>query len=290
MSAAQHTTCSLYVSGCLLLSLALQVRMEPRANPVRPIDRGRARGELRQGVPRLDPDDPMANAALLKAALDDVGHPGLAVEGADPCRTRPRVFSVLVDERLSRVRFGGRVVCQLQRLKEISAAQPGFGVRGLGEVAAFLVGRRLGDTRDVDVTRVVVPPFRFNRDTVQFQAADLGPLGDGEHMIGTYHTHPEGDLEEGVLSETDLRFMRTGRINFGGQIGPLRAPGPGLEWLFDIVEPRDGDWNIFAHDRQRLFDLLAICDSGASCPIENLRLAGSRHYLLTRYYEEREES
>ena len=228
MSAAHHTTCSLYVSGCLLLSLALQVRMEPRANPVRPIDRGRARGELRQGVPRLDPDDPMANAALLKAALDDIAPPGLTEARGQPCRARPRIFSVLVNERLSKVRFGARIVCQLQRLKEISAAQPGYGVRGLGEVAAFIVGRRLGDRSEVDVTRVVVPPFRFNRDALTFQAADLGPLEGGELMLGTYHTHPEDDLEEGVLSETDLRFMKTGRVNFAGQIGPLRAPGPGL--------------------------------------------------------------
>ena len=153
------------------------------------------------------------------------------------------------------MRFGARTVCQLRRLKEISAAQPGFGVRGLGEVAAFLLGRRLDEGSDVDVTRVVVPPFRFNRDAVTFQAADLGPLEAREQMIGTYHTHPDGDLEEGVLSETDLRFMKTGRVNFHGQIGPLRAPGPGLDWLFDIVEPRDGDWNVYAHDQARLEEI-----------------------------------
>ena len=36
-------------------------------------------------------------------------------------KARPEAY----EGRLSRVRFGGRAVCQLARLKQISAAQPG---------------------------------------------------------------------------------------------------------------------------------------------------------------------
>ena len=167
-------------------------------------------------------------------------------------------------------------------------AQPGFGERGLGEVAAFLLGRRLPGGADVDVSRVVVPPFRFTRDTLTFVAADLGPLQPGEQFIGTYHTHPEGDLEQGVLSDIDLRYMRTGRADFHGRVGALGQGGPDIDWLFDIVEPRDGDWNVYAHDQARLEEIATTCDEGRSCPLDQLRLTGSRYYLLTKFYEEKD--
>jgi hypothetical protein len=285
---AARAACSFYVSGFLVLFAALHIGAEPMKNLIRPLDRGLARGEIRPGVPRLDPDDPMANAAVLMAALDEVGHPGLESDRSEPCQARARSFALLAGGRLSRVRFGGRSVCQLQKLKTISMAQPGFGDRGLGEVAAFLVGRRIPGGSDVDVTRVVVPPFRFTRDTLTFVAADLGPLKEGEQLIGTYHTHPEGDIEQGVLSDIDLRYMHTGRVDFHGKVGPLREGAEGLDWLFDIVEPRDGDWNVFAHDFGRLRELWARCEQQPDCPVNELRLAGSPYYLLTRYYEERD--
>jgi proteasome lid subunit RPN8/RPN11 len=232
-------------------------------------------------VPRLDPDDAMANAAVLETVLSEVPQ-----AGGDGCLATPRGFSVMVSGRLSQVHFGARAVCQLQRLKEISAAQPGFGAHGLGEVAAFLLGRRLGEGPDVDVIRMVVPPFRFTRDTVTFVAADLGPLQTGEQFIGTYHTHPEGDVQQGVLSDIDLRYLRTGYADFHGQVGLLSRPSKEIDWLFDIVDPCDGDWNVFAHDGRRLQELSLACDAGPACPLEQLRLAGSPYYLLTRYNEE----
>jgi proteasome lid subunit RPN8/RPN11 len=197
---------------------------------------------------------------------------------------------------LSRVRFGARAVCQLERLKEISVAQPGFGARGLAEVAAFVLGTRhrvrprtpsddgLGLT--VEVTRVVVPPFRFTGATLSFVPADLGPLADGEQLIGTYHTHPDDDWHQGLLSRVDLGFMRAGRVDFHGKVGWLDDDSRDLDWLFDIVEPRNGDWNVFAHDRDILDQLTARCDTG-DCPLNALRLPGTPYYLLARYYEDR---
>lgn len=287
-----HLACSLYVTGILILTVALHIGPEPVASPISPLQRAQARGEIEPGVPRLAPDDPMANAAILMAALDEVQHPGLGREPAgevNRCRAAARLFALRLSGRLSRVRFGARSVCQLQRLKSISAAQPGFGHRGLGEVAAFVLGRRVPGGSDVDVTRVVVPPFRFTRDTLTFVAADLGPLQPSEQLIGTYHTHPEGDLEQGVLSDTDLSYMHTGYVDFHGQVGSLREPGPALDWLFDIVEPRDGNWNVYAHDAPRLTELLSRCQREEVCPLNELRLAGSPYNLLTRYYDEPDE-
>jgi proteasome lid subunit RPN8/RPN11 len=188
------------------------------------------------------------------------------------------------------VRFGARAVCQLQRLKRISVAQPGFGRHGLGEVAAFVLGRRLGDGPEVDVTRVVVPPFRFSRDTLTFLPANLGALEPGEAFVGTYHTHPQGDLDEGMLSDVDLRFMRRGQADFAGAVGPLQGRHAGVDWLVDVVETRDGGWNVFAHDERRLFDLLDECDRSDKCPLEDLRTVGSRFYLLTRAFDESADS
>lgn len=282
MTVACHATCSFYLFGIVMVALIPWVRVEPRADPIRPIERARARGEIHEGVPRLDADDPMANTAVLTVALAEVGP-------VRPCAARPRFFTIRLgpEGRLSRVRFGARPVCQLQRLKEISMAQAEGNERALGEVAAFILGRRIPGGHDVDVTRVVVPPFRFSNESVSFPPADLGPLQAGEEMIGTYHTHPEGDVEEGVPSETDLRFMETGFIDFHGQVGWLRRPRGGLDWLFDIVEPREGDWNIFAHDHQRLRGLLGLCQKkDAGCPVDELRISGSPYYLLTRFYEE----
>ena len=297
MTVACRTTCSFYLFGLIMVGLIPWLRIEPRADPIRPIDRGRLRGEVRPGIPRLDADDAMANSIMLTLNLAEIGR-------SRPCTARPRFFAIRLgaEGRLSRVRFGRRTVCQLQRLKEISMAQAEGKGRTLGEVAAFILGRRLPGGSDVDVTRIVVPPFRFSSDSVSFPLYDLGPLHEGEAMIGTYHTHPEGDVEEGVPSEVDLRFMETGYIDFHGQVGRLQRPRPGLDWLFDIVEPRDGDWNIFAHDHDRLRALLAICKgqgqgpvqlplpgrlgTEAGCPVDELRISGSPYYLLTRFYEE----
>jgi hypothetical protein len=280
MLTSPQAVLTMYATACASMLAAVQLRLEPFELPVRPIERGEARGEVERGVPRLDPDDPMANAALLSAALAAVGRPWLDEQ---PCCAAPRRFSLLLDGRLSEVWFGARAVCQLRRLKQISAGQPGFGRRGLAEVAAFVLGRRTA--AEVEVTRIVVPPFRFTGDTVTLVPADLGPLADGERFIGTYHTHPDGDLEQGVLSVTDLEFIQRGRVDFHGQGGRLSTATDGVDWLFDIVEPRDGDWNVYAHDAARLSELAASC-TDERCPVDDLRLVGSRYYLLTRYYEE----
>jgi len=151
-------------------------------------------------------------------------------------------------------------------------------------VAAFVLGKRTKG--DVEVTRIIVPPFRFTGATLSFVPADLGPLADGEQLIGTYHTHPDDDWHQGLLSRVDLGFMRAGHVDFHGKIGWLDNASRDLDWLFDIVEPRNGDWNVFAHDRDILDQLSSRCDDG-DCPLNALRLPGTPYYLLARYYEER---
>jgi len=275
MQSTPATAVWLYVSSPLVLSGAFPIPTDPPADPIRPLERAHARGELEPGIPRLDPADPMANQAVLMEALG-------AVDDVSMCNAR--TVALAVGGRLSRVRFGKRAVCQLARLKQISVAQPGFGARGLADVAAFVLGKRRRD--NVTVTRIVVPPFRFTGETLSFVPADLGPLADGEQLIGTYHTHPDDDWHQGLLSRVDLGFMRTGHVDFHGHVGWLEADSPDLDWLFDIVEPRNGDWNVFAHDREVIEQLSAMCD-GPNCPLNALRLPGTDYYLLARYYEER---
>jgi hypothetical protein len=277
MLSTPTTAVALYLSSAVVLSGAFAIHSDPPDDPIRPLERAHARGEVAPGIPQLDPADPMANQAVLMEALAAVG---------DVSTCRARTVALALGGRLSRVRFGRRAVCQLGRLKEISVAQPGFGARGLAEVAAFVLGRR---TRgDVEVTRIVVPPFRFTGATLSFVPADLGPLAPGEQLIGTYHTHPDDDWHQGLLSRVDLGFMRAGHVDFHGHVGWLDADdGKDLDWLFDIVEPRNGDWNVFAHDRDILDQLTARCDHG-DCPLNALRLPGTPYYLLARYYEERD--
>jgi len=275
MLSTPTTAVTLYLSSALVLSGAFAIRADPHEDPIRPLERAHARGQVAPGIPRLDPADPMANRAVLNEALG-------AVDDLATCRAR--TLALFVGGRMSRVRFDRRAVCQLRRLKQISVAQPGFGARGLAEVAAFVLGRRRRG--DVEVTRVVVPPFHFSGATLSFVPADLGPLADGEQLIGTYHTHPDDDWHQGLLSRVDLGFMRAGHVDFHGRIGWLDAASPDLDWLFDIVEPRNGDWNVFAHDRDILDALTTRCD-GDDCPLNALRLPGTPYYLLARYYEER---
>lgn len=275
MLSTPTTAVTLYLSSALVLSGAFAIRSDPPAEPIRPLERAHARGEVAPAIPRLDPANPMANQAVLMEALD----------AADSGACRARTIALATGNRLSRVRFGRRAVCQLARLKEISVAQPGFGARGLAEVAAFVLGRR--SRGNVEVTRIVVPPFRFTGDTLSFVAANLGALAPGEQLIGTYHTHPDDDWHQGLLSRVDLGFMRSGHVDFHGKVGWLDDDSRDLDWLFDIVEPRNGDWNVFAHDRDVLDQLSSRCDAG-DCPLNALRLPGTPYYLLARYYEERD--
>jgi proteasome lid subunit RPN8/RPN11 len=319
-----------YGLGIAVLSAGYLLRAERPRTPVHSLDRARQRGEVAPNVPRLDANDAMANAALLNALLSEVPHPGFPRDG-QTCEARARSLAVQLRGRLSRVRFGARSVCQLRRLKAISVAQPGFGPRGVAEVAAFVLGRRLQGPAtsdaivDVDVSRIVVPPFRFGDATLTFTAADLGPLQPGELFIGTYHTHPEGDITQGVLSETDIDYMRQAILEFGGELlgetpavvdlsanqptdaaraGPTRAAASGSpeiaaaplprslprsDWLFDIVDPKEGDWNVYAHDAARLSELSALCRTRPPCPLNELRIAGSRFHLLARVYEEQDD-
>jgi hypothetical protein len=269
---------SLWFAALTSMLVAVQLRAE-LSQPVRPLERAEARGWIEPGVPKLDPDDPMANAATLKVALAEAGDPN-----ADPrsCRAAARWFQVMLDGKQSRIDFTTRAVCQLRRLKEISTGQPGFGTGGLAEMAAFILGVRRG--RHVEVTRVVVPPFHYSRDSITFMPADLGPLEPGERFIGTYHTHPDSDEDDGVPSTVDLSFWLHGSADFHGRVGKLAQTADGVDWLFDIVETRDGDWNVYAHDRSRLSELASICENEVYCPVDELRLAGSRYYLLSRYY------
>src|SRR5690349_14514539 len=81
--------------------------------------------------------------------------------------------------------------------------------------------------------------------------------------------------------------MRTGRIDFHGAVGDLAHPDGGADWLLDIVDPREGDWNVYAHDGKRLRELMMACQFEKSCPLNELRLPGSRFFLQARYYEDR---
>lgn len=254
---------SLYGFSALTLCAAFEMRIAPPDRFVRPLERAEARGELAPGIPRLDADDPMANAAILQAEIDAVS-----------CSLPPRRFTVLLDGQRRHVRAPSRVVCALALLKRVSAAQAG----GLGEIAAFLLATpRPGET--VELGRVIVPPFSFTHDTVHFIAADLGALRPGEKLVGTWHTHPADDRAEGTPSRTDLAFMRYGYIDFHGQLGSVWQPLGGLEWLFDVIDPRDGSWNVYSHDRSRLDDLRAVCDHDAQCPLDDLRTVGSDLYM-----------
>jgi hypothetical protein len=292
-----------YGLGIAALGAGWFLRTERPRPAVHSLERARLRGEVSPDVPRLDANDAMANAALLNALLAEVPHPDFPRDGRT-CQAPARSFAVKLQGRLSRVRFGGRSVCQLRRLKEIS-------------VAAFVLGRRMvvprvGDQSivDVDVSRIVVPPFRIGDASLTFAAAELGPLSDGEFFIGTYHTHPEGDVSQGVLSETDLDYMRQAVIEFAAAPPPspraagrcgsdgtdagesgceAKAQGHRVDWLFDIVDPKEGDWNVYAHDRERLSELAELCSKQTPCPLNELRIAGSRFHLLARSYDEREE-
>ena len=280
MWSSPRTVLLLYGLSALVLTGAFQARIPLDSAAVSPLERARSRGDISPGVPRLDAEDPMANAAILGEALDR--------ERVRGCSLAPRSFQVHLEGRTRHVRVPSHIVCQLAMLKTISVGQPGFGTRGLAEVAAFLLGKALGDDADeIELARVVIPPFHFTRDSITFLDADLGPLAPGERLVGTYHTHPDDDLSEGLLSITDLRYMHQGHIDFHGQIGWLARPRSGLDWIFDVVDPRDGAWNVFAHDAVRLDAVRKRCELGATCPLDELRLAGSVYYLLVRTYEER---
>lgn len=280
MWSSPRTVLSLYALSLLVLTLGLEMRIPQIPDLVRPIERAQARGELAPGLPRLDPDDPMANAAILEAAL--------ATPSVRSCSASPRSFSVRLAGRTRLVRVPSPIVCELGELKLISTMQPGFGRGGLAEVAAFLIGRRLGDA-DIELSRVVVPPFRYTRDTVTFEDADLGSLAPGESLVATYHTHPDDDISEGILSVTDLTYMRIGHIDFHGAVGWLVSPTSGLDWVFDIVDTKEGGWNVFAHDADRLERVRRSCvpANASGCLLDELRLAGSPYNLLVRTYEER---
>jgi hypothetical protein len=275
---------SLYVAAAASFVGAFGLRSELVEQPHKPLLRGLGRGEVKPGIPKLDPDDAMANAAVLRLALNEVGTPGLDEKD---CTALPRNFDVLLDGHRSRVRVGARAVCQLRRLKQISVGQPGFGKHGLGEVAAYILGRRMGEA--VDISRVVVPPFRFSGDSVTLIDADLGALLPGEKLLGTYHTHPDDDQAQGLLSSRDLRFMRFGKVDFHGEIGRFSARSPRVDWLFDIVEPREGDWNVYAHDSRKLDELRKHChsDTDEDCPLDEIRVTGSQYHLFTRFFEEK---
>src|SRR2546430_13570280 len=116
--------CALYLAAAVTLVIAVQLRVDYTEPERRPLMRALARGEIAPGVPRLDPDDALGNAAVLRMQLAEVGTPGF---DEHDCQAAPRTFHILLDNALSKVRFGGRAVCQLRRLKRVSVAQPGFG-------------------------------------------------------------------------------------------------------------------------------------------------------------------
>jgi len=97
MLSTPTTAVTLYLSSALVLSGAFAIRSDPPDDPIRPLERAHARGEVAPAVPRLDPADPMANQAVLMESLDAV---------ADGSGCRARTIALALDGRLSRVRFG----------------------------------------------------------------------------------------------------------------------------------------------------------------------------------------
>src|SRR3569832_2445897 len=71
-AAQVYLVCLLYGFGLLTVVLVLFLRSQVARRPVQARDRGQAQGELLPHVPRLNTDAPMANAAVLNRALDDV--------------------------------------------------------------------------------------------------------------------------------------------------------------------------------------------------------------------------
>jgi len=278
--------CALYGLGLFLVGFGIARKRPPTTTSVHPLERALARGFVSPQVPRLAPQDAFANAAILNALLEDVPFG----ETPKPCDARPRLVAVQLRGQLSRVRFSDRQVCKLRRLKEASTQQEGLSHDDVAEVAAFLIGKRLGD--DVDVTRIVVPPFRFAGDALDFVGADLGKLDAHERLIGTYHTHPGNELEQGVLSETDLAYMVSGVAQFQTEPEMNRAiegvGGMQTSWLLDIVDPKWGDWNVYAHDQKRLSSMQVRCVQHPPCPLNELRLGGSDYNLFVRFFEETE--
>ncbi|MEO6953144.1 MAG: hypothetical protein ABI321_15190 [Polyangia bacterium] len=276
MWSSSRAVLGLYGLSGVILAGALQMRIPSAAEPVRPLERALERGEVVAGVPRLDPGDPMANAAILHMVLES---PAVL-----DCARPPRRFDVQLDGTTRHVRVPSPVVCQLAALKRISVLQPGFGKGGLGEMAAFLLARSAAD--GVELARIVVPPFSFTRDSVTFLDADLGSLAPDERLVGTYHTHPDDDRLEGTPSYTDLRFMRRAHIDFHGQLGWVSQPRGGLEWLFDVIDPRDGGWNVYSHDTARLDEVRRRCETTLHCPLDALRTPGSELSLRVAVYDE----
>src|SRR6516165_8370477 len=96
MFASPQGVVGLYLAALASMIGAVQMRLDLDGGPWRPLERARARGEVAPGVPRLDADDAMANAAMLNAELRE----------AVDCGAAPRAFAVLLDGQLSRVRLG----------------------------------------------------------------------------------------------------------------------------------------------------------------------------------------
>src|SRR5207248_507394 len=101
--------------GAALASLFVGIGLHTDLDdPVRPLERGEARGWIAPGVPLLDPDDPMANAATLRAVLASAG------DAESGCLAPARWFHLLIGGRPTRVDFPTAAVCRLRRLKQIS--------------------------------------------------------------------------------------------------------------------------------------------------------------------------
>ena len=80
--------CALYVLGLGAVVIGLTHKKRPEAPSVHPLDRARARGMVDDLVPRIDPQDAFANAAILNALLDEVPHPRLHADAG--CQARAR--------------------------------------------------------------------------------------------------------------------------------------------------------------------------------------------------------
>ena len=86
MLSTPTTAVTLYLSSALVLSGAFAIRSDPPDDPIRPLERAHARGEVAPGIPQLDPADPMANQAVLMeslAAVADFGgcRPSVPIPG-----------------------------------------------------------------------------------------------------------------------------------------------------------------------------------------------------------------
>lgn len=220
------------------------------------------------------------NARKVRDALDSI-----VFASEDVANEPAREFNVDAPGRGSlRVVFPRRHLERLRLMKQISMNQPGLDDYHVAEIPAYIFGvERDGE---VVVTRTEVADFTFEGDTISVLRPKVADLRTGEKIVGTYHTHPYDAERWGVLSEYDIiGVCREINIELSGGriINPRQNPDK-FNHLFDIVDPRNGDWSVYVHN-ERIYDQLnEIYESSRARrrgirPVNEMRRPTSPYYL-----------